>query len=167
MLSEYGLERNNYEWRKSNLRMDIIELVENEEIKIDYEPALIRVYSNAALWKFLQNDKQARFALLVKNIKEHYEKKFNKPLNIENDSLIVEILIHIYCDYIGLLVCNVIKIKWIQYLLMKLIKRAEVVDCGEKQVDSNRWLWDFLARYQSAFIKILPNNLNAKNLKKY
>ncbi|WP_316803239.1 hypothetical protein [Pedobacter nototheniae] len=147
--------------------MDSIGLTENNQIKIDYEPALIRVYSNAALWGFLQDHKSIRFEMLAKTIKENYEKEFNKALNITDDSLIVEILVHIYCDYIGLIVHKAIKIKCIQALIRKLIKRAEVVDCGEKQVDSNRWLWDFLARYKGTFIKILPDNLNAKKLKKY
>nr|WP_199156199.1 hypothetical protein [Pedobacter sp. ASV2] len=147
--------------------MDIEELTENNLIKIEFEPSLIRVYSNAVLWQFLKDDKKAKFKLLANFIKDEYLKQFNKSLQISNDSLIVEILVHIYCDYLGLIIHRVIKVKWIQYLLMKLIKRAEVVDCGEKKVDSNRWLWDFLARYKNSFIKILPDDLNAKNLKKY
>ncbi|MCZ4243912.1 hypothetical protein [Pedobacter punctiformis] len=147
--------------------MDKIRLLENNQIKIDFKPALVRIYSNEALWKFLEGYKFSGLEMLAEMIKTDYEKQFNKPLNITHDSLITEILVHIYCDYLGLRIHQAVRIKWIQHLLMKLIERAEIVDCGEKQVDSNRWLWNFLARYKNSLIKILPDNLNARKLKAY
>lgn len=134
-------------------------------IKVSLDNGLIRVYSNAELWRFLNGNASVRFDLLVETIKKDYQEQFNKPLDISNNSLIVEILVHIYCDYIGLLFNRIVKIKPIQKIVNKLLERAEVVDCGEKEKDSNRWVWDFLSSYKKAFIKILPKNLNAKNLK--
>lgn len=136
-------------------------------IKVGLEPHIIQVYSNAALWHYLSVDRTTRFELLVTTIKADYANEFGQALAITNNSLIVEILVHVYCDYLGLSLNRVVKIKWLQTLVKKLLKRAQVVDCGERAVDSNRWVWDLLARYQSLFIKLLPKNLNAKNIKQH
>jgi len=137
----------------------------NHEIQVHFEPKLVRVFSDAELWAFLKDDVATRFEILAKTIKEDYENRYGEELKITNDSLIVEILVHVYCDYIGLRFNRVVKIKFIQKLVVKLLERAEIVDCGERSVDGNRWFWDLLARYKKAFIKILPKNLNRRKLK--
>jgi len=147
--------------------MDKVYELEEHKIKVGLEPQLIRVYSNAELWKYLDGKANERFDLLVNTVKADYAQKFGKALVISNDSLIVEILVHVYCDYLGLSFNRIVKIKWIQTLVKKLLKRAEVVDCGEKSVDSNRWVWDLLASSKSLFIAILPKNLNARNIKQH
>jgi hypothetical protein len=150
--------------------MDKIYKLEGKRIKVWLEPKLIRVYGNAQLWAYLEGKaavRLKRFELLVNTIKADYEQNFGKPLAISNASLIVEILVHIYCDYLGLYFNHIVTIKWLQQIVKKLLKRAEVVDCGEKAVDSNRWVWDLLAGSQSLFINILPKKLNAKNIKHY
>ncbi|WP_051691878.1 hypothetical protein [Pedobacter borealis] len=147
--------------------MDKIYELAGNKIKVGLEPQLIRVYSNAQLWTYLDGKADARFELLINTIKADYEQHFGKALAISNASLIVEILVHVYCDYLGLSFNRMVQIKWIQALVKKLLKRAEVVDCGEKGVDSNRWVWDLLASSKSFFIWILPKNLNAKNIKQH
>jgi len=147
--------------------MDKVYELEGNKIKVGLEPQLIRVYSNASLWRYLDGKAKARFELMVDTIKSDYKQQFGKALNITNNSLIVEILVHVYCDYLGLSFNQIIRIKWIQALVKKLLKRAEVVDCGEKAVDSNRWVWDLLAGSKSFFIAILPKNLNARNIKQH
>lgn len=148
--------------------MDKIYKLEGKKIKVGLEPKLIRVYSNAQLWAYLEGKAAVRlnrFELLVNTIKVDYEQHFDQVLAISNASLIVEILVHVYCDYLGLYFNHIVTIKWLQQIVKKLLKRAEVVDCGEKTVDSNRWVWDLLAGSQSLFINILPEKLNAKNFK--
>lgn len=147
----------------------IYELAGNK-IKVGLEPQLIRVYSNAQLWAYLEGRAATRLErseLLVNTIKADYKQHFGKTLIISNASLIVEILVHVYCDYLGLSFNRIVQIKWIQVLVKKLLERAEVVDCGEKGIDSNRWVWDLLAGSKSLLIRILPKNLNAKNIKQH
>ena len=148
--------------------MDKIYELKGNKIKVELEHQLIRVYSNAQLWAYLAGKADVRlerFELLVNTIKADYEQHFGKKLAISNASLIVEILLHVYCDYLGLCFNRIVQIRWIQDFVKKLLKRAEVVDCGEKEVDSNRWVWDLLAGSKSLFINILPKKLNAKNIK--
>ncbi|MBO9671837.1 MAG: hypothetical protein J7577_00215 [Sphingobacteriaceae bacterium] len=150
--------------------MDKIYDLAGNKIKVGLKPQLIRVYSNAQLWTYLEgkaDTRLRRFELLVNTIKADYKQHFGKALVISNASLIVEILVHVYCDYLGLSFNRIVQIKWIQALVKKLLERAEVVDCGEKAVDSNRWVWDLLAGSKSFFIRILPEKLNKKNIKQH
>lgn len=136
------------------------------KIKVDLKEGIIRVFSDAELWRFLDGEAKSRFDLLVETIKNDYKNIFIKPLHIAADSLIVEILVHVYCDYLGLAFNRIVKIKPLQKMVNKLLERAEVVDCGEQAKDSNRWVWDALARFKPFFIWLLPRNLNKTNLKK-
>lgn len=145
--------------------MDKTYELEGELIKVVLEPKIIRVYSNAALWQYLSVRPDIRFNQLADTIKADYKTEFGQGLAISNRSLIVEILVHVYCDYLGLSFNRLVKVKWIQSLVKKLLKRAEVVDCGEKEADGNRWVWDLLAPCTPVFIKLLPKNMNAKNIK--
>lgn len=137
------------------------------QIKVGLERQIIRVYSNAVLWQYLRITPQMRFNELVATIKADYASVFGQPLAISNRSLMVEILVHVYCDYLGLSFNRKVKVAWIQKLVKKLLKRAEVVDCGEKGADGNRWVWDLLAPCAPLFIKLLPKNMNAKNIKNH
>ncbi|RZJ80665.1 MAG: hypothetical protein EOO47_06835 [Flavobacterium sp.] len=139
--------------------------LENCTIKVHLDEGIIRVYGNAELWRFLDGKAGERFTLLVKTIKDDYLQKFSRPLQITDRSLIVEILVHVYCDYLGLQFNRLVKFKPLNKFVNKLLERAEVVDCGEKAKDSNRWVWDTLAPLKGFFIKILPRNLSDTNLK--
>lgn len=139
--------------------------LEGCKIRVELNEGIIRVYSNAELWRFLNGQADRRFSLLVKTIKRDYQETYQQPLAISNDSLMVEILVHVYCDYLGLKFNRLIKFRAVNNIVNKLLVRAEIVDCGEKEKDSNRWIWDFLARFKSSLIRLLPQNLNKTNLK--
>ena len=145
--------------------MDKTYVLENCNIKVGLEKGIIRVYGDKELWRFLDGKAHERFVQLIKTIKGDYLNEFNKPLAISDDSLIVEVLVHVFCDYIGLKFNRAFKFMPLNNIVKKLLKRAEVVDCGEKHKDTNRWVWDALARFKWLFIKILPNNLEKSNLK--
>lgn len=130
-------------------------------INVSIEHQLVRINSNATLWGFLGNKVRSNLFLLICKIKADYQDIFNKPLNISAYSLLVEIGTHIQCHRIGLKFNRCIKISWINKFVNKLIKRAAVVDCGEQQVDGNRWFWDFLARHKSFALKFMPKKLSA------
>lgn len=137
----------------------------NNDIKIAFEPGIIRIHSDFALWRYLDGNANERFNFLVKEIKNEYSMLYGIPLKISNHSLMVEILVHVYCDYLGLLFNRKINIPFLQKIVCKLLERAEVVDCGEKKLDSNRWVWDALSSFKNIFVKLLPDNLSGTGLK--
>ncbi|WP_316829499.1 hypothetical protein [Pedobacter aquatilis] len=145
--------------------MDKTYELKNCEIKVCLNEGLIRVYSDKGLWYYLDGNVKARTLALVLLIKSDYQKEFGKPLKITVNSLMIEIWAHVYSDYLGLLLKRKLKIKWIQNLLQKGIERAEIIDCGERKLDTNRWVWDFLSHFKSVISLFLPGKISNKNLK--
>ncbi|RYD74233.1 MAG: hypothetical protein EOP55_15620 [Sphingobacteriales bacterium] len=91
--------------------MERIYELEHCKIKVELNDGIIRVFSNAELWRFLDGKANERFRLLVQTIKADYKDQFQKNLQISDNSLIVEILVHVYCDYLGLKFNKFIKLK--------------------------------------------------------
>ncbi|RNL52407.1 hypothetical protein [Pedobacter jejuensis] len=145
--------------------MDKIYNLENFEIKVSLDKGIVRLYSDKNLWNYLNEEVKLRTFKLVETIKADYTEVFGKSLDINNKSFVVEIWAHIFSDYIGLLIKKHINISWIKKLVQKGIKRAEIIDCGEKHLDSNRWLWDFVGRFVNLTLWIFPNNIGKRNLK--
>jgi len=145
--------------------MDKVYELRNCDIKVCHNEGLIRIYSDKDLWRYLDGGVRLRTLELVKVIKTDYHKEFNKSLKISDNSFIVEIWAHVYSDYFGLLIKRHLKIKWIQNLIQKGIERAEIIDCGEKKLDTNRWVWDFLSHFKPVISLFLPKNISNKNLK--
>jgi len=145
--------------------MDKVYELINCDIKVCLDEGLIRIYSDKAFWRYLDDEVALRTLELVKVIKTDYQKEFNKSLKISDNSFMVEIWAHVYSDYFGLLIKRNLKIKWIQNLVQKGIERAEIIDCGEKKFDTNRWVWDVLAHFKPIILLFLPKNISNKNLK--
>lgn len=145
--------------------MDKIYQLENCNVKVCFERGLIRVYSDEELWKYLGDQVKNKLNILVELIKTDYSNAFKVNLNISKSSLLVEIWVHICSHYYGLSMLRVVKMKWLRALIIKGIKRAEIIDCGESNKDSNRWVWDILAYMESLIFWFGPKNMNRKNLK--
>lgn len=90
-----------------------------------------------------------------------YSDMFHRPLQISQNSLAVEILVHAYLDKLCLYVANteVVPIEGLDLALkaafQEIQNRTEVIDCGEREVDTNRFIFDGLERFHGAIYKIL------------
>jgi hypothetical protein len=145
--------------------MDKIYRLENCNVRVCFDRGLIRVYSDEELWKYLNDQIKNKLNTLVDLIKIDYKNEFKADLNISKSSLLVEIWVHICSDYYGLSILRIVKAKWLRALIIKGIKRAEVIDCGENKKDSNRWVWDILAYIKPLIFWFGPRNMNKKRLK--
>lgn len=146
--------------------MNKIYKLDNCSIKVSVEEGIIRLKSDKDLWVYLDIDVVPQTIKLIRLIKTDYKTEFGKPLKITDQSLMVEIWAHVYCDYFGLLIHRNTKIKWIQDIVLKGIERAEIIDCGERKLDSNRWVWDFLSNFKKPISWFLPKNISFKDLKR-
>ncbi len=146
--------------------MHTIRKYNNTGVKIEFLPGLIRIYSNAAFWSFLEQCPVTDLEAFIKTLKGDYQQKYHKTLKIGNNSLFVEIVGHVYFDYLARKLKRLCGFKWGRKQLIKLIKRAEVIDCGESTVDGNRWLWDALTFLKPVISRLMPENLEAKKLGK-
>lgn len=83
-------------------------------------------------------------ATLVRLIKVDYFDAYETELKISNASFIAEIWGHLIAYRISLWLKKNIKIGLIQRLAKFTAFRSGVTDCGEAEVDTNRWFWDIL-----------------------
>lgn len=144
--------------------MDKFYEIDNSRIKVSLDDGLIRLRSDKALWIYLDGAAIPQTLKLVKTIKTDYESTFGKALKISDNSLTVEIWAHVYSHYFGLLINRNHKIKWLRKILLKGIERAEIIDCGEKSVDTNRWFWDLISGFKKPISWFLPKDIGSKKL---
>lgn len=129
------------------------------DINVELEPSLIRVHSDVTLWKYLQGKNLGKLVALVAEIKSKYAEEFNRPLKIRDSSMLVEILAHVYCHRVGVKINQQLNDGVLRNFLQKLINRAKVADCGERDRDGNRWFWDILAHFKTLVVLLFPRNL--------
>lgn len=70
-------------------------------------------------------------------------------LNISDKSLTIEIIGHVYIGNFADILKEIPRIPKIAPIVIKkaykITDHTDIIDCGEKEVDSNRWVWDKLA----------------------
>ena len=146
--------------------IEIIEMIRERKpdisfhgISIQYNNRIVRINTDRNLLDFL--DQKGNGSLeLADHIHCFYQDKWGKPLEISRESLAVEILIHVYCDLvfdrIDRIVEKIGKPGRLQKDKLAFLKRAtEVIDCGERAVDSNRIVFDQLAPFRQLLFLIL------------
>ncbi len=83
---------------------------------------------------------------LVVWIKHRYYEIFGKQLRITNPSFVAEIWGHLLVYRIAIWMEQNLKFKPLQRLVKFVAFRSGIVDCGERNADSNRWIWDLLGK---------------------
>lgn len=133
---------------------------EYKKISISFEDRVVRIKCDSYLMHYLK--KPGNDALVLsKYILETYYDMYHKILKISLHSLAIEILIHAYLDKF----CNYVQrsevssIEGLDYAVKQLCqsveKRTEVIDCGEKEVDTNRFIFDGLEKFHGLIYKML------------
>ena len=106
-------------------------------ISINCEEKLIQIKNDCALLTFL-DDPATKGSLLVSEYAHQlYLKEMGRPLNISIDSVAIEILGHVYADKFADLASR-FKIKALQSKLADIKSRTDIIDCGERDIDSDR-----------------------------
>lgn len=135
-------------------------------IVLSYEPEMVRITNNIDLWHFFDEDIRLRTDLLVDTIQQDYIDIFGKPLKIARKSLAIEIWGHLYFEYYLLYLSRFLRIGLKSKMFQRLIARSSVIDCGEKNKDRNRLLWDCLVLFYGLLQHLLPKNIGSTGLKK-
>lgn len=134
-----------------------------EQITVRYEDKIVRVTCDDALMDYLELPGNGSVPL-AEHILKSYEGYFHKPLEISLHSLAVEILGHVYADKFGSSLSELSRhlsseqTSHLKALADKLLERTAVIDCGERSVDGNRFVWDFLEPFHSLIYLLLGKN---------
>jgi hypothetical protein len=126
------------------------------KVVVLFEDKLVRVIGSKQLLTFLAADLEKHSMILVKLIKADYLKIKGKRLKITNKSLIVEIWGHLYASHFANALKQLVKLKIIADFSAFVIKRSEIIDCGEAEIDTNRKFWDVLSNFNSVIREFLP-----------
>lgn len=91
-----------------------------------------------------------------------YRTVHGEDINISTQSLAIELLGHVFPDKLlmaveskTLLDFNLTLIPIIEFLRHLVRKRTDVIDCGERQLDNNRKLWDKLEGLPEEFYELI------------
>lgn len=119
------------------------------EILIKYSDRLVQITCSPALKRYLEKPGNGALALST-YILDEYKKRRKSELKISKDSLAIEILAHTYTDTFSEVISSAgnrlpsILSNAVLGLMKQIQTHTEIIDCGESDVDSNRWIWDRL-----------------------
>lgn len=111
-------------------------------IGISLSDRIVRVNNDGLLKAMLITGKRDSALTLSSKIRQMYEAEFGKSLNITTRSLAAEIYDHYLLQELTLkiekLTGQIRPTRW-------MIRHMEVIDCGERSEDNNRFLWDLVS----------------------
>ena len=133
-----------------------------DSISIQCEEKWARVKCDKALKDYLlkpgNGSKQ-----LADYILKYYKTSVGKDLKIGLHSLAIEILAHAYADLFLQAMKSLKDVLpsgvcgELDKVREKLLAHTEIIDCGEKDVDSNRFIWDGLEPFHLLIYGFLNN----------
>lgn len=132
-----------------------------EQIKVRYTDRAVHITADEELREYLKQERKDDARKLADYILLEYERRFEKPLVISRESLAVEILIHVFADRLMDQLLNPHSVitsslkNVLEPALLRVKRSTEVIDCGERAVDTNRFVFDALAPFCDVISKIL------------
>ena len=133
-----------------------------EGISIKCEDKIVRIKCSGQLKSYLAEPGNGS-RKLADYILKYYEISLGKKLNIGLHSLAIEILAHVYAHTFCL---AMEKLKGtipsslyseVHQILDGLRRHAEIIDCGERDGDSNRFIWDGLEPFHTIIYSLLKD----------
>ena len=114
-------------------------------IKCKLNPGLVQIVSDDNLKECFNKSKLNAF---IKQLKSEYKNIYNKDINITEKSLRSEIITHYKMYDLCMRIINnkSINNKYIINAAKWIEKHTNIIDCGEKKYDNNRFIWDLLSK---------------------
>ena len=134
-----------------------------DEIIISYSKGLVQITCNDALKNYLEEPGNGALEL-SNRIREEYKRHQQSELKISKDSLAIEILAHTYADTFSEAVSSIgnrlpsALSKGVLKLMEQIHAHTEIIDCGESDVDNNRWVWDGLTVFKKIIYAALGDH---------
>lgn len=103
---------------------------------------------------------------LAQYLKQEHTNQYGTFLNISDESLAIEIIGHVYIGNFADILKNIPRVPKIAPIIVerayRITDHTDIIDCGEKEVDSNRWVWDKLAVLYDAIMNNMYHILQKK-----
>ncbi|MXV52636.1 hypothetical protein GS399_16805 [Pedobacter sp. HMF7647] len=115
-------------------------------VQVEFEERLVHILSNASLHHVIEHNMAGHTEMLYEYIQADYNKYFGRDLDISYQSFAVELWGHMYAEEFTLFVQrNLSDIELVNKIANFVVNRTGVIDCGEREIDSNRIFWDLLS----------------------
>ena len=113
------------------------------DVGITMQPRIVRVDNDDALKSYLSGGKRKAALSLADRILGIYESAYGEQLKISRESLACEIYDHFILmkitDAFGRVFgAGLRPVRWMK-------RHMDVIDCGERKEDNNRFLWDLFS----------------------
>ncbi len=121
--------------------------ITDNQIRVGFDDCAVHIASDDHLKAFLKNGSHASY-VLAHAVLTHYRELFGKPLSISRRSLAAEIRLHALSHdlFTALEKKSVFASDGLYHrFCRRMIRSAEVIDCGEKHVDGNRFVFDIVS----------------------
>ncbi|CAI8703307.1 hypothetical protein ABE237_02170 [Brevibacillus formosus] len=123
--------------------------VPGTNITFTMKPGSVHIDNDSYLRTVLNNEVMTAKEI-AREIKDIYYDVYGENLDISTKSLAIEILGHVYPGEFAKFIKKEFDLpNWITKQIDKVVRRTEVIDCGEDNKgseDDNRAFWDFLAK---------------------
>jgi hypothetical protein len=133
-------------------------------ISVRIDERSIHIDNDRQLWELLGQSAEDRTHTLIALVLEDFGQYNRRPLRVSADSLAVEIWGHVYVEYYSLHLHRRFRLRILKHLAGRIARYCEVIDCGEKGVDTNRRVWDLLATFKSRIAGWLPKDIAARGI---
>ena len=134
-----------------------------EKVTITYCDRLVQITCDDALKNYLEEPGNGALQLSI-YILEEYKNRRQSELKISKDSLAIEILAHTYADTFSEAVSSIgdrlppALSKAVLTLMEQIHTHTEIIDCGESDIDNNRWIWNGLTVFKKVIYKALGDH---------
>lgn len=124
-------------------------------VTIGMEPMALHVYNDERLLQYLRHPGDRALALAEHALLQ-YRIRFGQRLDISRHSLAIEILLHVFSQQAAGAVDTFLDriapdVRGpVSALARKIRRSAEVIDCGEASIDTNRFIWDAMVPFRAA-----------------
>ncbi len=138
-----------------------------EELSVLIRKRSLHIKNTESLRRVLK--KRTAPLRLARYLKQVHTDKYDTALNISDESLTIEIIGHVYIGNFADILKAIPRIPKIAPIIVerayRITDHTDIIDCGEKEVDSNRWVWDKLAILYDAIMNNMYELLQENNKK--
>ncbi|MFB2120096.1 hypothetical protein [Parapedobacter sp. 2B3] len=132
-------------------------LLDGLPVQVTFADGLVRIVNDQPFKQAVTGQPEGNTTALVAKIKSDYKASFGNGLAIGDDSFVMEILGHLYFDYLLLRYKSLLRFICVFGLYDRFCRSCRVIDCGERGKDPNRWLWNKLVPFQKLLARRLGN----------
>lgn len=145
--------------------MDKRYTIKGLEIAVSFRDGLVGIDNNKALWILIDRHGADEVRTLIDLVYAEHLLLYGRALAIVPRSFLLEIWGHVYAEYLLLRYHRFFRFILPSRWYDSLIESCDILDCGEKGRDPNRWFWDIMSWFNPIHRMLFPRKIIGKGVK--